>query len=90
MNAQLERCYSKRKRKPRPRSWGILQFKSCQKKESQPNTEKEWPMRSEENQENVGDRKISHFKSIIVVSYQVSVRLLRMKKKPLNLRSSIH
>lgn len=72
MNAQLERCYSKKKRKPRPRSWGIPQLKSSQKRESQPNTEKEWPVRSEENQENVGEGKRSHFKSVGVVSYQVS------------------
>lgn len=38
MNAQLERCYSERKRKPRPRSWGIPQLKSSQKRKSQLHT----------------------------------------------------
>lgn len=57
MNDQLERCYSKKKKRPRPKTWDIPLLKGGQMRESQQNTEKEWPLSLEENQEAVAEAK---------------------------------
>ena len=75
MTDQLERWHWNKKEDLDPNPGAFHKLKGAQKRESQQNTEKEWPVRYKKNQKNVAEAKRRFFKKGGVVGcYQMLLR----------------